>query len=70
MAIQELDASEYSQIAGAGVVSTIGRWLGGSLGWEGMMALLGRAGQAGSNASEIDNGGTSYGIGVCNTFGC
>jgi len=27
-------------------------------------------GQAGTNASEIDNGGTSYGIGVCNAFGC
>ena len=27
-------------------------------------------GVSGPNGNENDNGGTSYGIGVCNTFGC
>lgn len=27
-------------------------------------------GMADSNSNENDNGGTSYGTGVCNTFGC
>jgi hypothetical protein len=52
---------------------TIVDWIGRAVTiYDGVNYLLDTAGvgRAGANGSEMDNGGTSYGIGVCNTFGC
>lgn len=57
----------------AGVASTVLKWAAQSAAWDILSAPVKQflaAGVSGPNANENDNGGTSYGIGVCNTFGC
>lgn len=39
------------------------------VGW-GVKRVYAEIGVAGPGGNETDNGGTSYGIDVCNTFGC
>lgn len=55
-----------------GIVSEVVKWVGSSLAWDKLSKAVDKSvGVAGNNppANENDNGGTSFGIDVYNTFG-
>ena len=65
-----LEWSECEQVHGSGwAMDLIKGTVGQAMVWA-VKRVYGELGVAGPGASETDNGGTSYGIDVCNTFGC
>ena len=69
--MRELALEEMESVSGGfGFFMEFIKWGAGELASLGIERAYGRAGVAGAGGSEMDNGGTSYGIDRCNTFGC
>lgn len=60
-----LDVAQCEEVAGGWNILV---WIAEGLGWEALMAMYERLGQAGPGGNENDNGGTSYGTGTYNTY--
>lgn len=68
--MRELSSVEVSHVAGADSLPwELIKLFGGELLIEGVKWVYSKAGVAGPGGNENDNGGTSYGIDIYNTFG-
>ena len=68
--MRHLQSSEIDAVVGGGLLSELIKALGLEVAISLVKDLYSQVGVAGPGANETDNGGSSYGIDVCNTFGC